>query len=398
MNLPINTDSSQIYRVSKGWKIFFFFLTPPLMALMGWGAFMPFFEHRSHGIIFVVSCLVMCLGVFFLLAYSLIEISKARLEILPDRIRDVGVFTKRELRYDEIEGFKILPTQYTRILVFVPKSSKKKRIKVALILERQNELLKWIEEKYPNLDTLAYNKELETILHDESLGHSKEERARVLDRARKWARFLNIFSIAIGLWGIFRPQPYEVVIWILITMPLLALFFLQFFSGVLKFETNRQSAHPDISPSFWIPSVGLAIRALSDWNILLWESFWLPFGCLTIILHLQLLIFASDVRKQVSIRILAFIFCCLYGYGIIVTVNGLLDSSAPVVYQVQVLDKEKCEGKTTSCYLIVSPWGPRTSKNKVEVFKSVYKRTAIGETVTIYVRRGALKIPFYIVQ
>jgi hypothetical protein len=78
--------------------------------------------------------------------------------------------------------------------------------------------------------------------------------------------------------------------------------------------------------------------------------------------------------------------------------NGILDRSAPSVYQAQVNAKRICSGRHTSYNLKLSQWGPRKESKEVDVGKSVYNKHEVGDIVGVIVREGRFGIPWYYVR
>jgi hypothetical protein len=388
----------RVYRVSRGWRIFFAIALPGLAILFGCLMVMPFLEGRSGETGLVVFCFVTGAGFMLLFLFACFSVFKSRIEIFPDRIRNVGLFRTTELLSDEISGFRVLSTQYVRILLLVPKNAGTKKIKIGLIVEDEADLLERLNRNFTNLDDVQFQEEMKQVLHDTRLGETQEQRLSVLDRARRWARILNGVGIVTMFWAILKPQPYAYAIWTLIILPLIALGFVRFFGGVVKFDGEKQSAFPDISPAFLMPCLGLTLRAFLDWNILNWDNFWLPFAALSLSLYWLTRMVARGARRKVSTALALVIVCALYGYSSVISVNGILDRTTPSVFRAWVTGKRISRGKHTSYHLKLSPWGPRKDEKEVDVRKAVYDRNGIGDSVDVVVRHGRLKIPWFYIK
>ena len=72
-----------------------------------------------------------------------------------------------------------------------------------------------------------------------------------------------------------------------------------------------------------------------------------------------------------------------------------LDASAPQTVRVTIESTYVSNGKATSYYLRLPPWGPRTEPNSIEVSETLYDTLDTGDAVCIDVRRGALSIPWF---
>jgi hypothetical protein len=388
----------RIFGISKGWKWFFYILVPPLVLLLGYGVFVPFQTDTPAPAGARVLVPVLCGGMIAIFIYGLFSAVKSRLEIDSKEIRSVGLFKTKSMQLDKVEGFTIMPTEYVRLLVLVPKNPRSRKMKLSLCYERQSELLDWANRTLTNLDATQHQNDLVEIYHDENLGHSPEEKARNYARVRKWCRFLNSISTGVFLWGFFWPQPYQLVIWMLVATPLVALLFLKHFEGIAKMDAKRGSAYPSVAISFLTPSTCLALRALLDWHILDWHGFLKPFALVSLGLFILMLLLASDVRSKVGMVIGYAFFCSVYGYGTVVCLNGALAVAPWKAYHAEVIHKHITTGKHTDYYLILSPWGPKKENTDATVRKAVYEKYAAGDTAAIYVREGKFGIPYYVVQ
>jgi hypothetical protein len=99
-------------------------------------------------------------------------------------------------------------------------------------------------------------------------------------------------------------------------------------------------------------------------------------------------------KERTSLLILAGLMS-MYGYGVVAHGNRLLDRSDPDVFHVEVLDKRVSTGKSTSYYLELAPWGPRTESAEAEVDRDFHDRVRPGGTVCVYLWPGALKIRWF---
>lgn len=111
-----------------------------------------------------------------------------------------------------------------------------------------------------------------------------------------------------------------------------------------------------------------------------------PFEC-TIWTSVYCLAFwsAKDVRKKAGIAITLALLCAVYGYGAVICLNGILDSSTASKYIARVINKRASTSRHTSYCLKLSPWGPRSADQEVDVWKSVYEKHKAGDDVVVVV-------------
>src|SRR5262249_36384092 len=104
-------------------------------------------------------------------------------------------------------------------------------------------------------------------------------------------------------------------------------------------------------------------------------------------------------RRQRWTAILACAFTFAYGFGAGLEIDVLADSTKPTIYPTQVLQKRASRGsKSTTYYLTLGPWGAITGSDEISVSAARYHATQTGDTVCVYVGKGALHVPWYQVQ
>ena len=91
------------------------------------------------------------------------------------------------------------------------------------------------------------------------------------------------------------------------------------------------------------------------------------------------------------------IFFFGFGYGSIVTLNCMYDESVPQTFQSKVLGKRISSGKTTTYYLELAAWGVQTENDDVSVSEELYERIEIDDNVNVYLKKGLIEIPWFIV-
>jgi hypothetical protein len=102
---------------------------------------------------------------------------------------------------------------------------------------------------------------------------------------------------------------------------------------------------------------------------------------------------ARSQAKYSAIVLLFFSF--VWASGVTVFYNSYFDKSAPSVFRTRIIGKHKTSGKSTSYYLKLEPWGPRTSAEDVDVARSFYETAAVGSTVCVSLFSGALDVQWF---
>jgi hypothetical protein len=83
------------------------------------------------------------------------------------------------------------------------------------------------------------------------------------------------------------------------------------------------------------------------------------------------------------------------GFGTARLINCALDAHKPSVFTATVLDRQIVHGRSRTYLLDLSPWGPRSDEQQVEVSPEFYHNVADGDTVKVNFKPGLLLIPWY---
>jgi len=388
------------YRTSRGYRIFLSLLGVLIMVPACLGIWYFGTGHETQGARDTVMMVSVCFLFVLLGAYLIGSLLRFQVTLRADAIEVQNCFTSRTLPRAEIEGFRILPTQYVATMVLIPRESHQKKLKFSQMLRTDDAFKEWFAG-LRNLDTaeLAESKaQLEADLSAEpSAGPTTEVAADRLAQAKKVANAATVAAFAAMVWGWFFPRPYPVVIAVLGALPLVAIVLLARSRGIYQIEGRRNDAHPSLAVVFLLPTVTLALRAIQDVQLLEWK----PLLSRVILgaLVLTAIIARSDrgLRVRYGVILLFFVFSAVYAYGAIVQANALLDNSAPQTYEVVVTGKHVTTGRSTTYYLRLAAWGPQTDASDVTVGRRLYNVIEPGQTVCADLRAGALRIPWYTV-
>ena len=350
--------------------------------------------HETHSRNDAVMMVSICAAFVLLGAYNLALIFRYKVILGPDAITTQGALRSRTLTRADIAGYRILPTQYVKTLVVLPRSADQKKLKIALLLKEDLAFHGWFES-LPDLDAREIAESREKLVVDPDLGFSSEDRLAQIKRASVVAKTLSGISAVAGLWGYFVPRPYIPLISVLAALPLIALILLLRTRNLYQVEGRKTDARPSLAIPLIAPSLVLALRALLDFNLLEWK----PIATVTILVAV-LLTFAiaasdSSLRKRPAMVILFSLFTVAYGYGIAVQADVLPDRNSPQLFHGTVTDKHESTGKTTTYHLELSPWGPQSGPNEVTVQYDLYRNVAAGESVCLWVYPGMLHAQWY---
>ncbi len=331
------------------------------------------------------------------MGYGLIETIKWKFVIDSDKVYAAGAFSRKQLRFDEIKGYRI-DDNY----IYIESSiAGKKKISISTYLGKTDEIVEWLSSYYPDLDLLHAEQEEQEILGNEELGWTIEQREEKLYKARKTAKVLNWAGGLIGAWTFFWPDPYELAIMASITVPIVVIVAMKLSSGLIRIDERKDSAYPSILWAVLAPSMGLCVRALLDYNIFSHNNVWMPSAVIAFTMIMVLMVGNKEFKfkKAVdyfSVLVIASILFA-YSYGSIITVNCINDNSEPVVFNAKVLSKRISSGKSTTYYLELTPWGVQKDIEEVSVSKELYEQLESDDLVNIYFMKGYLYIPWFVV-
>jgi uncharacterized membrane protein len=382
------------YKIAKGWAIFIWIFAPGLIVLFTWLFIEPFLsgkpltweEYWMKGI--------MCLGMTGLMIVGLIDLRKLRVVIAADRIFTKGVMPGRQLMFEEIRGYR-QDDNYTYV---EPLQKGKKRIRISKYMGRYDEIVSWLQQRYPDLDQVEVEQEEEEILNNDFLGIDTDERERKLVKARKISKVMNWSGGLLAAWGFFWPEPYKFVMLAAIVFPLLAIMVMLFYKGLIRFDERKNSAYPNMLAALMFPSMIIAARVLLDYNLFSYGRAWNLAVLLAIALAV-LILFASGEFRPGKPRTYFLAFCimlvmCAYSYGAVIALNCIFDRAEPAMHEAVIFKKRIESGKVTTYRLELSPWGPRKEEESITVTKNLYKLAEPGNKIAVYLHQGLFGIPW----
>lgn len=337
----------------------------------------------------ILGALFFCIGLY-VVALTL----KTKVILHPDRIEHYAVRTVRSLRREEIKGWRVVWWKYYSTLVLVPRKRELKGLRIILMLKKDEAFDAWMAS-LPNVDDVERAESAARIVEDQSVAATAEERSDLLAGARNKAKVLNSIAGIAAVWGFFYPRPYQVAMAVLGFVPLAAMALLATGGRLYQLRGRRNDARADLSLAFFLPGLALGLRSLLDFNLVEWMPIIKMMVAGTVVLTI-LLVAASRGMSEKPWAIAPFVL--VYLFGAITQANTLLDHSKRQVFALRVLDKRVSHGKSTSYYLRVEPWGPRSNENEVEVPSSMYQAVSVGQNACVLLWPGALHAPWYVVR
>jgi hypothetical protein len=189
---------------------------------------------------------------------------------------------------------------------------------------------------------------------------------------------------------------------IALTFPFFSLLVVRLYGGLIRYNTEELSRYPNALSSLLGPGCGLMIRGLLDFELLEYSRIliYTPFaGALIAVVCLGASRELGWRTSKARLNILLMTFlCCAYSYGAIVTANCAFGHQGGQKFEARILEKRVSDGKSTTYYLKLSPWGPRTQPEEVSVAKWQYEEGNVEDEVAVNLWDGVLGIPWFEVE
>ena len=388
------------YGTSLGWKLFLvmFGALLSLGGLAGLG-FVVFVLPHDGG---EPDWTALCLGVGMVAlagagVYAVLSTLMYRVILTADSVELSELFKRRRLSFPEIRGYRTVVNQHgPATLILVPKAESARKLKISLMLKRDPAFDAWLA-RLPNLDREEFERSEKEVLETLYQDQMPQVRQAHIERLKRIAKYANGATLALFVAAFVLPGYYRYTVTAtLIALPWVAVGLVARFQPLYRFGAKRNDAHPDLSVPLMLPGLVLTMRALADAHTFDWS------GSLLLALGGGLALGGAALRVDPWFRqqrwtaILMCVFLCVYGFGAGFEIDVLADSTRPTIYPTQVLDKRVSRSSKSTTYTFrVGPWGPMTGGNEIGVSAARYSATRTGDTVCVYVGKGALYVPWY---
>lgn len=386
------------YKIAKIWAIILCIFALISIALFSLLLLIPFIPDLQNDIksdgywgLAVISIIMIASTVLIVL-----NAIKGKFVIDKNRVYSITAFSYNELLFHEIKGYR----KTEKLILIETKSKLKQKIKISTYFGKTNEIIEWLNyNKYPNLDLLEAIDEKKEILTNYEFGSSNKEREQKLTQAYKIAKIMNLAGVVVGIWTLFFPNPYQYSVLISMIFPILYIFILKYFKGLIRIDERKNATYPSISVGLFTPITAITARAFFDFNILDYTNVWLPLLLISIICLTVFLFRNPQVNAEKTIGFLlicTLLICTLcYAYSTCIVLNCAFDFSKPKSFNAFVLNKRINDGETKTYYVNLSAWGSRKESNEITVSKKEYQNIDVKSKITIDVMKGKFDIPWY---
>ena len=388
----------RVYRIRLGWRLFLsgLGLIGVVFGVFGIWYFATGHETTDRG---EIAAMIAIFGSFAAVGvYLVFSMLRSKITLRSEQLEVRGALLSRRMRTEEIAGWRTIPQRdMPPNLVLIPRPGRGRKLPINESFALDDWFYEWLDQ-FPDLDAKDQSRSREEVLSKAELGGSRDERRESLRQGKRVAGIFTFVTLAVGAWGLFDPEPYRLVIAILAALPLLALILAMRSHGLFRLDDQRNDAHPDLAVPFVVPAVVMAGRAMLDFDFIGWTRLGMISITIGIILVAAVAVCDSSLRAKPGMLLVFLFYTSAYGLGAGLEANFLFDHSSPKTFTVSVLDRYISDGDRTDYKLELSPWGPIKERDTVSVSKQLYQKLQPGSRVCVDLRKGALRIPWYIVD
>jgi membrane protein YdbS with pleckstrin-like domain len=229
---------------------------------------------------------------------------------------------------------------------------------------------------------------------DDDPDDARGSRARALAWAHRFAASFTLASVVIAVWALFRPQPYGMVMAILIALPLLAMVAVILRPSLFRIGLGS-GYEANLATACAVPACLLLARTLFDLNLVRW----LPLTAFAA--AIAIVFFTVAARRETQLRrrgwrlSAAAVLTGAYAFGALGQANVLLDRSPQSVLRSRITAKHLGNSRISSYHLTLAPWGPITEPHDATVSRDVYEAAEIDDPACIRLHDGALGMAWF---
>ena len=325
-----------------------------------------------------------------------------------------NILKKEKINLNEIIGFEkeYWTSTYSKALKYILIKTKKKTIKIYPYYNDFDEIIKWAETNFTNLNTVKAHNEWEQVLNDQDIGTNRFERLQKVKKAKNIAILLNSASIIIFPFYFFSlTRPFIIIPAIII--PLLSFIAIFYFKGIIKLDdfsgkslerriekqsdptTHNSTVYTYILGSIALPTLILLAIYFIDFNVIHFNGLWKTSLITSTIIFVVCLIRTKEFKpnKPMSYVSLSMIYVIIYGYTFFgaITLNCALDFSTPEKETSIIVDKYVSGGKYDYYNIVIDKMN-ENKPIKLRVSEDIYNEFQVKTNFTFYNKEGLLKM------
>lgn len=373
--------------MSQGNKVVMYLFA---IVFVAFGVFAAVAAARAAPPALIIGLVPMVLGVFFIR-----EAMKLSLVVDDTSLTVTHAFSTRSVLLDEISGYR----KGSKDTILLDLKSGERALTIPNSIERRSELIGWLKGKYPDIDAERAKEVTEAVLHDDRYGDTEEERAAKLAMAKK----LMIYSAVAPLlfiWVIIDPQPFRLLMLILLAIPVLAVWLTWYYKGILQVFVSNKRPYPSLIVGIIGTVFAALIAIIRVYKVYLFggHGLLLLVGCSIVLTLLWAIACRAALEGDKNPFVVyggMLLIAGVYAYNALLFINCSYDTNPPEKWRVGVDRKYAQHGRSTSYWLDLSPWGRYDAGKSVSVEYKFYHSVAEGDTVNVLIHPGECGIAWY---
>ncbi len=358
-------------------------------ALTAGGAFSAYIASADSGspIQLVVPVFLLCLGLYF---FALL---RSRLVMEGMRIEVRGALKESTADLSEIEGYRTVNSRngtYTQLCLKEGRGT----ITIAQTFDVDDDYRAWLQQ-LTDLDKRDRDVLLDEISNQQDLGATPKERLAALKQARVLSIVATVAAIAAALGLHIGADAFHLPLAVALALAPVAVLFLMRQSPLLYAVFKRKSdPRADLGFVLLAAGFGLALQ-FARFEFVSMKPL-VPLMILVALAYIAAFFESFRRGSPMPAAVITLLTVSIsYGFGLAITADTLLDNADATAYVVSVTGKNVVNGKSTTYYLELAPWGPVQEPNKISVSSNFYSETSSGDTVCLALHPGRLHAAWY---
>lgn len=328
--------------------------------------------------------------------YAIARALRYRVVLSADRIELIQPLGRRRMLREDIHGWRLQRNQYCATLELVPWDRKTDSIWIPLVFKTDDIWRAWYST-LEDLDSKEGRDAEDALINRLYPFLPADEGVWRMVPLRRLAGWLNVASILLIFTALAAVPAYLTVLACTL-LPVAAVGLVARFQPLYRFGGLFNDPYPSLLLPLVLPGIVMFITVVSTYP--LHPLHWMPLVVLAFVLGTILartaIVVDPWVRAQNSSFLFLSVFLWQYGCGAALGSNAFADHSTARVYPVTIISKHTAGGgRGTSLNLHLMPWGPFTYGDDATVTGALYRSVKPGDTVCVYLKRGALRIPWY---
>lgn len=341
--------------------------------------------------------IVLCaIGLFVHMTYHLVFCFRSKMFVTDESVVVRGAFNKREIRFDQIDGYHLGRNGVYIMSHAAPKWG----ILVSRSFTAYPELLSILDARFQYLDDKESEQEIDDVQSFVSREYGRTYFDRNISAARKVFRIASFCSCLLGLWAIVTGS--DLALHLCIALPLVTIGLARFYQGLVRYDLPNLSLPSMIGPLVF-PAMGLMTTAVYldvSGDALAIAA---PVIALVIVMAVAMRLAQgpsiAPAGKSAFNVIAALAVLASYSYGVVLFTNIRYDASIPASLTTVVTDKHiNTSRRGVKNYLLKIRSWQDDSIITVYVAPKTYESLSVTSKVNVLEYRGLLGIRWFTID